>query len=640
MTKDLFAITVSAVLLAAAGAPGAERGIHISKGRPVSSNWNMTDGAGFRWDIYVNHGQVNDGTNDAYDGGMQLQVNGSTFNVRSPGRLSADGREIEIGPWPSGSVNVSRRIYVDPTVGYCRWIDIFANTSSQARTLTLRYYSNVGAAVQMTYTTGGKADLRPQDWGIVTSGSVGGSRPAIVHVFAGRNAKVRPQFQYSRNSDNLFYHHTLKIPPKRTVALCLIEAQRRPYAAAQKFLKEFRMAQALKKVPPALRRIIVNMRGGVLTLGSLELPRNEKFDLVVQPGGNELLGSIGNQRYVIETFYGEVTLAADRIVGLHVPAGAGGLVRLGLTDGQVVVGRLLSSPIRIKLANGSEMSLALDKIDTAAYRFSGARPEEIAFDRPMVVLRSGQQLFFRQADADWTFHTQYGRVKLTPGDLKSIVMDTPDGGLHRAVFRNGSVLSGLLACRDLNVGLDLGGTLEVGRQMVREFAFPAGQWDGPEAARMFLRNDDVFVGRIADDTLKVDTGTEQVTVRVAEIAQVVMPPDPPVGRVRLRLRDGSAVEGRLLAEAVAFQITPGPKLPVYVGHISEIVCPQAKPATGEEKGDKKTPATAPVESARQRAHRIAGELAERASSANAEAKERKARAAAEAEARQRAASDQ
>jgi len=581
---------VIGALLAAAlqgGSLGAaDKKYHIPPGRSVSSSWTTTDSAGFRWDIYLNYGQVNDGTNDAYDGGMQLQVGGTTMSVSSQGRLSKAGDEVEIGPWRRGSVNIYRRIYVDKKIGYCRWIDIFENTASSTQTLALRYYSNMGGSTRSTFTTSGQANLTDKDWGIVTNPS-SSSRPAVAHIFATRNAKIRPKFQFRNGDDNLYYHHALKIPPNKTVALCLIEAQRRPESAARAFLKDFKVERELKKVPASLRRIIINMGGAMLTMGSLELPRHEEHDLVVRRSGNELLGTIQNAKYEIQTLYGKMTLPGERVVGLHAPAGAGDRIKLGLTDGQVMVGKLLSGPITLKLVNGNTMSLPTDKIDTAAYRVSPARPEEIAFRRPMIVLRNGQQLFFREGDADWSFHTQYGRIRLKPGDLNAVNLDTPDGGLHRAVFRNGSVLSGLLVTEDLNVALDLGPKLNIKRYLVRKFGLPTTEYSGAGLGELQLRNEDTLAGRIAAGDIKVTTSNaEQVSVRPADVASLTVPDNSTVGTILLKLQNGTTVEGMLVGKTIPFQITPGPKLDIYIGHIMQITQPKLS-------GSAATPATKP-----------------------------------------------
>jgi len=607
MKRYALILALLAVTLRGGGLHAADKKIHITGGRSVSSSWTTTDSAGFRWDIYLNYGQVNDGTNDAYDGGMQLQVGGTTMSVSGQGRLSKTGDEVEIGPWRRQSVNIYRRIYVDKTVGYCRWIDIFENTAASAQTLTLRYYSNMGSSTSSTFTTSGQTNLTEKDWGIVTNSS-SSSRPSVVHIFATKNAKVKPRFQFRSGDDNLYYHHTLKVPPKKTVALCFIEAQRRPASAAQTFLRQFTIEKELKKVPAQLRQLIINMGGAMLMLGSLELPRHEEHDLVVQRTGNELLGAIQNEKYEIQTLYGKMTLAAARVVGLHAPAGAGDRIKLGLSDGQVMVGKLLSGPIRLKLVNGNMMSLPMDKIDTAAYRVSPQRPEEIAFRRPMIVLRNGQQLFFKEGDADWSFHTQYGRIKLKPGDLNAVSLDTPDGGLHRAVFRNGSVLSGLLVTENLNLALDLGPKLSIKRYLVRKFGLPTAQYSSAELGELQLRNADTLTGRIAADIIKVTTAKDQqVSVKPADIAAVTVPDNASVGTIRLKLHNGTTVEGMLVEKTIAFQITPGPKLDIYVGHITQITQPKllaagtatkpaAKPAVKTPKSvetDKPTPPPPP-----------------------------------------------
>ena len=584
-------IAAAVLLVAVATGAAADKGIHIPSGRSVSGSWNTADGAGYQWQIYVAGGYVNSGSHSAYSSGMQLQVNSSGFSGSSSGRLNKDGTEIEIGPWRRGSVNIYRRIYVDKKIGYCRWIDIFENTAASPQSLTLQYYNGMGTSTRKTYTTTGGTTTGPKDWGIVT-GYTSSSYAAVAHVFATKKSKVRPRFQWTRSNSTVYYHHTLNIPAKKTVALCLIEAQRRPFATAQQFLTTFKVDRELKKIPPALRKIIINMTGAILTLGTLELPRNEAHDLIVQRGGNELLGTLLNKNYVIETLYGKLTLDAARVVGLHSPANAGDRIRLALADGQVIVGKLLSGEIRLKLANGADMSMSADKIDTAAYKISPKRPEEIAFRKPMVVLRGGQQLFFKETDVDWTFHTQYGRVKLGPGDLREVVLDTPDGGLHRAIFANESVLSGLMVTDKLNVSLDLGAKLSIPRYLIQQFAFPTRDYSGPDLAELTLKNEDILQGRVADELLKIDTDIEKVSVKRDEIAQITIPEEATLGRIRVKLHSGTVVEGKLVGKSIGFEIARGARLPVYVGHIVEMTCPKPPPKPATQPATK--PAAKPV----------------------------------------------
>jgi len=584
-------VSIAAALACCCGVLSAAGKIHLEGSTQSSWPWYLNDGAGYRWDIYAN-GQVNDGTNDAYDGGMNLQISGSSFSWSKAGRKSKDGREIEVGPWTRGSLRIWRRVYIDPKIGYARWIDIFENTTGAVQNVTLRYYSNMGSSSSMTYTTSGKANLTEKDWGIVTASSSGSSRPAVAHVFASRSSKIKPRFQWTRSSDNIYYHITLKIPAKKTVAMCLFEAQRRPYGEATKFLKSFKVETELKKIPLPLRSIIVNMGGPMLTLGRLELPRNEKHDLVVlrNEGQDELLGTIANERYVLQTFYDKLDLPADRIVGFSV--GEDQSVHVGLTDGQVVCGKLLMAALKIKLTTGNDMTLPVSKIQTASYRLSQARPEEIAVATPLIVLRSGERLFYSQEDADLTFHTQYGDVKLAPEHVVGIFLDTPDGGLHRAVFRGGSVLSGLLTAEDFKLRLHLGPQLAVRRHQVQRLVFPGATGTGPGPAEMKLRNDDELYGRIAEKNLTVETRFGKVVVEPKEIAEIIFP-ESAIGRVQVKLNNGTTISGKFGSQTIHFQIGTGPTLAVFIGHVVSIVNKKDQPAGKAPKPAKPAKPVAP-----------------------------------------------
>ena len=553
--------------------------IHIPSGRNVGWNWQLSDGAGYTWDI-SSYGKVNNGTNDAYDGGMQLSVNGNSFSFGSAGRGSADRREVEIGPWSIGQVRVWRRIYIDPKLGYCRWIDIFENTGSNTHLLNLRYYSNIGGSTQVTYTTSGKTQLSKKDWGIITAEAASGSsRPAIVHIFASRDAKLKPSFRFTPNNDNLYYHVSLPVGAKKTVALCFFEAQRRPLGEAKKFLKAFNVTKEMQKVPPALRKIIVNIgTGSIVSIGRVELPRKSKHDLAVLRNGDEMLGTILNERFVVETFFGRLDLSADRVLGLAVPSASDHHVQVVLTDGQVVAGKLTSVPLRLKLVNGNEVSLTTAKIKSLAYRISPAKGRDILLRSPVVILRAGMRLFFRAEDLPTDFYTEYGSLKLQTEHLRTLLLDTPEGGLHRAVFRNGSVLSGLLLAENLKLKLDLGPQLAIRRHVAAQFLFPVPveQETNENLTELVLRNENSLFGRLADPSLNVRTKVGNVQVKPETIAEVKVPAES-FGQVQIRLHNGTTVSGRLAGQTIRFKIEPGPELKVFVNHVRQIACPPPKP---------------------------------------------------------------
>ena len=574
-------IGIIVLVLSVAACPirAASKGLHVIPAGTTNWAWIRNDGAGYRWDIYSN-GYISSGTNSAYSSGMQLKVNGSYFSWSSQGNLSKDGHEVEVGPWSHGALRIWRRVYVDPKLGYCRWIDIFENTSTDKQTVSIEWRSSMGSSIRTASTTSGKAAVDKNDWGVVTATS-SNSRPAVAHVFATRNSKVKPTIHYTIRSSSSFYHRlAMQVPANKTFAVCLFEAQQRPFAKAVEFLKKFRPSAELRKVPSALRRIIINMGGTTLTLGNLELPRDENHDQVILRNGDQLLGEILNERFIIETFYGKLELPAGKVVGLSVPMPNDPQVLVGLVDGQVVAGKFLNAPLSFKLVDGNEMTLKMAKLETAAYRLSPSRPDQIKLAKAMVVLRDGQRLLFKAPDVDYSFHTEYGRPKLSPGDLRAILLDTPDGGLHRAVFRNESVLSGLMPAEDLKLTLDLGPRLDVSRHMARQFMFPVPEEKHQELARATLRNDDELFGRIAEKSLKIETGSRAITIQPERIAEMEAI-EGLLGRVRIKQHNGTTVTGRLTEKTIRFQIMTGPTLPLFIGHITNITCPKPpeKPAT-------------------------------------------------------------
>ncbi len=578
---------VAAALLAvAAGLCPAAEGILIEDGGSTSFIWQAQDGAGFRWDIYHN-GAVNDGTNDAYDGGMNLQVNGSTFSWGGSGVLSKDGREVQVGPWRQGQVQIWRRIYIDPKLGYARWVDIFQNTATQAQSVNLRYQTNVGSSINSIQSTSGAAAIGPKDWGFVTD-SRSRPRPAIAHVFASKASKVRPSVNVRVKNNDVTYSMALQIPAGKTVALCLFEAQRNSEPEAAAFLKAFRPAQELAKLPPALRAIIVNMQGSMLSLGNIELPRSDAADMVVLRNGNELLGKLQHDAFTVNTFFGRCELPAARVLGLLVPDPSDPLVQLVLNDGQVVSGTMDSPLLRLQLSGGDVMQIPPADLQSAAYAVSTQRPEEIPLAGPVAVLRSGERLAFDGTALPGTFHCEYGELNLDLDDLGSIALDTPDNGLHRAVFRNGSVLSGLLVTEQLSLPLLLGPKLDVPRQFVSQFVLTNDDASEGPLCRCDLRNEDVLLGVPVDEALPFRTPFGTVRVRPHDLAEMQRV-DESFGQYHVRLHDGTTLTGRLDTDTLHFEIRPGPVIPVHVGHIVKLTCPKGavKPPADA------TPTTAP-----------------------------------------------
>lgn len=157
----------------------------------------LTDGLGFKWDL-EDDGVVVDGGStdfpDAFDKVMILEtfVEGTQEREYDPGTEEAqfeDGREIVIGPtvWDGGLV-ITRKIFVSPTQGFTRWLDIFENPTNTDISVESENRGNLGSddindsvfASSDGNTTVGEDD----DWWI--NGQQFATDPTVAVFYAGQ----------------------------------------------------------------------------------------------------------------------------------------------------------------------------------------------------------------------------------------------------------------------------------------------------------------------------------------------------------------------------------------------------------------------------------------------------------------------
>ena len=211
-----------ATILSLAAWCGADSDPYLfTDGSKVSLPWRKTDGAGFVWDIHGN-GNVEHGTNYAYSNAMMLTHRSSRhFHANNISLVSRDGQELLLGPYKDRNLRVWRRIYIDPKLGYARWIDIFKNVAKDTPIkLDVQYQNYMGNSIRKCTTTTGEANLTSKDWGFVTADEGNNNRPAVMQVFATRRSKIHPTVQVQMNNNQFFYRINLTIPPGETKSLC------------------------------------------------------------------------------------------------------------------------------------------------------------------------------------------------------------------------------------------------------------------------------------------------------------------------------------------------------------------------------------------------------------------------------------
>jgi hypothetical protein len=327
-------------------------------------------------------------------------------------------------------------------------------------------------------------------------------------------------------------------------------------------------------------------------VGARPLTRNDKLDLVIQSDGNELAGTIANDKFVLDSLVGKLELPAAKVLGLAVPSDDDPYVQIELVDGQVVAGKL-GAPLTFKLEDGNVQTFGPDKLNfkSASFRVSKERPREIPFGGPFLVLRGGQRLAFEAAGLSTAvLRSVYGDIKIDPAQVASVATDASDGALDRVTFRNGSVVSGLLSPDKFTLKLALGMPLEIGLPRIARFEFSPTQGDlssvsphiiqrmtdagivggsAGDLCQILLRNEDAIVGKLTDQAIDLQTQNGKIAIKPTDIATLEFG-DEDLGQVEVKLNTGLAYNGRILNRSLKFKIEPGPEISLPVGMLQSL----------------------------------------------------------------------
>ncbi len=565
--------TLLCLSIASAAAWAQENPIHLAAGKGVPFLWQLQDGAGYKW-VIQSTGTLCGSTSNAYNSAMKLRLDGQDYEWSGQANASSDGREIEIGPWNYKSLKVYRRIYVDPKLGYCRWIDIFENSASSDAKPLVEYYSNLGPNVGQIFTATGKTVLSDDDWGVMTADAGNTQYPATMHFFASREARNKPHFGYTIGSNNVYCTYTLTVPAGKTAALCLFEMQRSPVAAAKELMEKFDTQAELAKIAPALRTCIANFDMGSLFLESLNLSRSPQFDMITEEGKPAHNGTIKNESFTVESRLGKLELPASAVIGMISTGSYSSNMRVALVDGQVISGAV-TGPFRIAAADGTEASIEPDKVSVLSYKISPAKGEKPVWSKPLVELRGGDRFLFNASDVDFGFRTLFGQIALPVSCLQDIYMDTPAGGLHRACMVSGTTISGLMTATELNLQTDWGKKLSVSISAVQRFRFPTSP-KKENLAKLRLRNDDLLVGQVVPRDMVVWVRGDKTTVKSADITSAEFT-SRPVGTATLQVQGVGAVSGRVEGDTFPFKIDGGVEIPVSIAYVDKLEAPPPAP---------------------------------------------------------------
>lgn len=223
--------------------------------RQKTEGFRSSDDLGFSWDL-DSSAQVGDGSRDAYDGGMILQVSGA--NVSSGKRfLTFDKNEIYIGPVEFKGLRVTRRAYIDRSRGFCRWMYMLENPGDkQISDLDVSVYTNLGVSPSQTMSWPGAKNLVSPISEVFITDDGDNSRPSTVHWVRGSRASAKPKVELS--GDNIYYKYKISLGPGGRIVLMHAEGQRKNFEEAKKAVDEISAEHLFRTLDAMAARDLAN----------------------------------------------------------------------------------------------------------------------------------------------------------------------------------------------------------------------------------------------------------------------------------------------------------------------------------------------------------------------------------------------
>jgi hypothetical protein len=559
----------------------AKSGLHIT-GKQVGLSYQFNDGGSFTWDVQYG-GTIGCGTNNVYSQGLYLMIGGNYIRNGGAATINAAGDELEIAAHNQNGVKISRRIKVYKDQPLARWIDIYENTSSTDQVMNVQVQSNFNwglntiRGITAANGNGTEGAFGPKDWAFVTdSQNSGNGTPALLHIVCDAKSKLRPTVQVQNGNNQVSVRWGFTVPANKTVAICYFESQNNGIDAHMESIKKFNMKKALADLSSAVKKLILNI-GASDDGWDVDLDRIESSDMVRLKAGQALMGSVANDSFVVQTFFGTVTLPASQVVGMACPANEGESARFLLTDGQIVSGRCQQDKLSLKLATGNTLQIPLGHIKQWAYKLSSQRPDVDAMTKPYVELRTGDRLLFDPNALSLKFRTRHGLIDIAGKDLVEIKLDNPGNVIHRVTFVNGSTLGGFLEPEKITLPLALGAKPEISREMISAIRFAAETKSDPMLTAVVLSNQDELYCTLLDKSLSITMDGGKVDITPESIASMTFSKDQRE-QVALTYYDGgNGFVGKLEPSELTLQIVPGTVLKVYANSIERLTRNVAMP---------------------------------------------------------------
>jgi small nuclear ribonucleoprotein (snRNP)-like protein len=544
-------------------------------GGVVNLPYLFNDNGGNIWRIYNLGWMQQQGNMPLFSQGAMLMINGNQpVQQNNQGRIDEKTGELLIENMQANGLAITRRIFFDKDEALMRYIDVFQNTQNQELSVNVTIQSNMNFGITSAQFV---PDPKKKDLNLACVAQTGGNQ-SVLEMYAGKGAKQVPTLSQPQGNNTITAAITLNIPAGKQVALLHLHKGVANVEAGTQYVHSFKETQMLKTISPAIRRQIVNFPNAMGWIGDVELLRGDLLDIVELRSGDQFRGTLKDAAFTLQTFYGPINLPVENVVGLINVGQFRPRQLLVTTDGQIFGGRLKKETLDLQLTSGQLTQIPLAQISRAGYHKRVGEPDEWTFDRPMVLLRTGERMNIRPPTGKLEVATRYGKLLLAPETVGAVSFQNEDNGVHTVFLSDGSKLCGLLTAEQFDVVLDTGNQpIKLpASSVIKMQLLPKIPDIDDFTSTMRLLNDDLLVANLTG-SLHLETAFDIITMNAAEIRTMTRAKES-VQDVQVVLWDGTTLSGQLQEPDLNCELKSGITIRVPLALLEEYSQPQPRPS--------------------------------------------------------------
>lgn len=547
--------------------PGAEGVVNLP--------YMFNDGAGNTWRIYNNGWLQENGNMPLYSQGAILTLNGAQpTQTTNQGRIDAKTGELVLANMQANGFTVTRRILFDKADQLVRYIDIFHNTGAQEQRANITVQSNLNYGVNNAQFV---ADPKKHDQNIAWVALTGAGQ-AVVEMYGGKGAKTVPNLNWPQGNNWVQATLNIPVPAGKQIAIMHLHKIVPNQEVGVQFVSTLKESTFMHAIPSAIRRLIVNFPSAQGWIGDMELLRGGLLDVVELRGGDELKGTLKETAYNLQTFYGPVSVPTDKVIGIINVGQFRPRQLLVTSEGEIFGGRLKKDKLDLQLSSGQITHIPLAQVSRAGYRKRPDEPDEWTFEKPMIVLRTGERMAIKLPASPMEVNSRYGKLSLQPDSIAAISLQNEDSPVHEIYLSDGSKFAGLVGADTFDLTLDAGDqAVKFPASAVARLQFSAKPAEIDDLTPVIhIGDDDVLAGTLTGK-LSLDTSFDTIALTASEIKTLARTPGS-VQDVQVVLWDGTSLSGQLQQPELDCRLKCGVEMKVPVALLQVYSQPQPQPS--------------------------------------------------------------